>query len=105
MNQRKKITIQQNTIESLTLENNRLKSEIENLKQELDLEKSLPNGGYAHTKKLMDSLENKIAEYDYLIKEVSALKSKYAQTTKEIAQTKKNYNTLMTHLIKTIRKK
>ncbi len=77
MNKDHKINLQQQTILSLSKENQMLRKHLAQLQADVQAAEALPLQGYEKAKLMMEEMEKKILEYHLLLDEVRALKDAY----------------------------
>lgn len=100
MNLERKVALQARSIRQLTEENTSLKEEIEELKAQLELEKSIPKEGYEKTKELMESTAKTKAEYEKLIEECKEIKEKYQNEMTILLEQKNKHRKKIDSLLK-----
>lgn len=84
LNKDKKIKMQQEIIDKLSREN-------EELKEQLEFERAKPDLMIHKAKEMMELLEEKKNEYEYLVAELKELKEKYRSQLKEFKELKIKY--------------
>lgn len=104
MDKDKKILIQQNIIEDQNRKIEELKKKINSLEEENTNIKLVPREGYEKAKKLIIDLNEKIAEYNNIIKEALELKVEYNKSIQEINKLKIEYSKKMDTLFSDIKK-
>lgn len=87
----RKIKTQQQIIDGLKEENQKLKEELELCQAELEFEINLPHDGYESAKKLIIETQEKKAEYEKLIEQAKKAKQKYEKLTQEMKELKVQY--------------
>lgn len=92
MNYERKIALQARSIRRLTEENDSLKIEIEDLKQQLEIEKSIPKEGYEQAKELMELTAKTKKEYERLIEECKKIQQEYECARDEMINQHKSLN-------------
>lgn len=104
MNLDKKVKIMQQMIDDKDKQIAFLKEENERLKSELELGKSLPKEGYEKAKKLIQELENKVAEQTRINEELKKSKEEYNKNLEELLLARKNLETKIDSIHKVINK-
>lgn len=100
MNLERKVALQARSIRQLTEENTSLKEENEELKAQLEIEKSIPKEGYEKAKELMESTAQKKAEYENLIEECKKIREKYQNEMNILLREKNERNKKIDSLLK-----
>lgn len=99
----RKVALQARTIRLLTEERDSLKEEIEELKAQLELEKSIPKEGYEKAKELMESTAKTKAEYEQLIEECKQIKQEYQDKMDVLSKNTKKRNEKIDSLLQKFR--
>lgn len=100
MNLERKVALQARSIRQLTEENTSLKEENEELKAQLEIEKSIPKEGYEKAKELMESTAQKKAEYENLIEECKEIREKLQNEMNILLREKNERNKKIDSLLK-----
>lgn len=98
------IQVQQDIIKKLEVEISQLKSENNDLQEQIKLEKAMPKDGYEKAKFMIVDLENKIEEYNRLIDEVKQIKVSYFEKIKEVDELKNKYQQALKDFLKKVKK-
>lgn len=99
----RKIKVQESLIESLKVENQELKEKLENVKAELEFEKTFKNDEYDELKDLIEELSKEKATYENLVQKAILAKKEYKEKTKELNDLKVRYNKELKNLMKDIK--
>lgn len=93
MNKDHKINLQQQTILSLSQENQMLREHLAQLQTDAQAAEALPRQGYEKAKIMMEEMEKRILEYNLLLDEVRALKDAYTGQVTRMRRLISDYHT------------